>query len=241
MLKSYVCIDLETTGLNPKRDKIIEIGAIKMIDGIEEGSFSTFVNPGRKLEERIVELTGIHDDDLHDAPFINEVFDELLVFMEDYPILGHSILSDFSFLKKAAVDLKRDFDKQAVDTLKIARKYMPELESRSLEALCQFYQIPHKPHRALEDARATAGLYRKLEERFFNPEETLFVPTPLKFKVKRDQPATARQKEKLYYLQEVLHLSAEVEIEQLTRSEASRLTDKLLACYGRQLSDKLPG
>ena len=59
MINSYVCVDLETTGLNPKLDKIIEIGAVKVRDGKVVDTFSTYVNPGRKLEERIVELTGI--------------------------------------------------------------------------------------------------------------------------------------------------------------------------------------
>ena len=64
MTDSYVCIDLETTGLDPRRDKIIEIGAVRIERGETVGEWETFVNPGRKLPERIVELTGIHDGDL---------------------------------------------------------------------------------------------------------------------------------------------------------------------------------
>ena len=238
MLTSYICIDLETTGLNPKRDKIIEIGAVKVIDGVEAGVFSSFVNPGRKLEDRIVALTGIQDKDLYAAPVINDVFCELMLFMEEYPLVGHSVLSDFSFLKKAAVDLKLQFERQAVDTLKIARKYLPNLESRSLESLCDHYQIPHRPHRALEDAKATVLLYQKLLERYYQEEESVFQPQSLHFKVKRDQPASARQKEKLYRMQEILAITLEADIELLSRSEASRLTDNLLATYGRQLMEK---
>ena len=68
MYDTYVSIDLETTGLNPKRDRIIEIGAIRVEQGQIAEEFSTFVDPGRKLEERITELTGIRDEDLADAP-----------------------------------------------------------------------------------------------------------------------------------------------------------------------------
>ena len=68
MYDTYVSIDLETTGLNPKRDRIIEIGAIRVEQGQIVEEFSTFVDPGRKLEERITELTGIRDEDLADAP-----------------------------------------------------------------------------------------------------------------------------------------------------------------------------
>lgn len=100
MYDTYVSIDLETTGLNPKRDRIIEIGAIRVEQGQIVEEFSTFVDPGRKLEERITELTGIRDEDLTDAPQLDEVFPKLLEFMGELPLLGHSILFDYSFLKK---------------------------------------------------------------------------------------------------------------------------------------------
>lgn len=100
MYDTYVSIDLETTGLNPKRDRIIEIGAIRVEQGQIAEEFSTFVDPGRKLEERITELTGIRDEDLADAPQLDEVFPQLLEFMGELPLLGHSILFDYSFLKK---------------------------------------------------------------------------------------------------------------------------------------------
>ncbi|MGN0168369.1 MAG: PolC-type DNA polymerase III [Acetatifactor sp.] len=233
MIQSYVSIDLETTGLNPKTDKIIEIGAVKIIDGQSREAFSTFVNPGRKLEQRIVELTGIGDADLKEAPFIEEVLPGLLDFLENLPLLGHSVLFDYSFLKKAAVNQKLSFDKQAIDTLKISRKYLADLEHRSLDYLCEYYKIPHRAHRALEDARATDLLYRRLAEQFYSAEESLFCPAQLNFKVKRDTPATKAQKERLYRLTQQHKITLEIEIESMTRSEASRYTDKILAKYGR--------
>ncbi len=230
MTDSYISIDLETTGLEPKHDKIIEIGALRVEKGQITGSFSTFVNPGRKLEGRITELTGIRDEELADAPYIQDVLPELLAFMGDFPLLGHSILFDFSFLKKAAVNQKLSFQRSAVDTLKIARKYLTELESRSLDYLCKYYEIPHKAHRALEDARATHLLYGKLVEQFGDKEPAeggLFAPSPLIYQVKRDTPATKAQKEQLYRLLEQKKINLPVDIEQLTRSEASRLVDKI--------------
>lgn len=230
MYDTYVSIDLETTGLNPKRDRIIEIGAIRVEQGQIVEEFSTFVDPGRKLEERITELTGIRDEDLTDAPQLDEVFPKLLEFMGELPLLGHSILFDYSFLKKAAVDRKISFERSAVDTLQIARKYLPELPHRNLEYLCRYYEIPHHAHRALEDAKATDLLFRKLTELFYEEE---FEPQPLHFQVKRDTPATKPQKERLYHLAEQHKITLEVDVEKLTRSEASRLVDKLLAKYGR--------
>ena len=159
MMDSYVSIDLETTGLNPRTDKIIEIGGVKVLDGKVSATFSALVNPGRKLERQITELTGLRDEDLTEAPFIGEVLPELLAFLEELPLLGHSVLFDFSFLKKAAADEKLVFEKQAVDTLQIARKYLRTLESRRLDALCEYYGIPHHAHRALGDAEATDALW----------------------------------------------------------------------------------
>ncbi len=233
MIHTYISIDLETTGLNPKEDKIIEIGAIKVIDGSIADTFSTFVNPGRKLEERIVELTGIRDEDLTNAPYVEEIFPKLEDFLENLPLLGHSILFDFSFLKKTAVNLNRTFEKNAIDTLKIARKYLAQLDHRNLDYLCEFYGIPHHAHRALQDAEATSVLYQRLAEHFYTEEEVLFQPTPLKFAVKKDSPATKPQKERLYRLLAQHKIEWDRDVEKLTRSEASRFTDKILAKYGR--------
>ncbi len=233
MINTYISIDLETTGLNPKNDKIIEIGAIKVIEGKTVDTFSTFVNPGQKLEERIVELTGILDEDLVNAPYIEEIFPKLETFLEDIPFLGHSILFDFSFLKKAAVNMNHAFEKEAVDTLKIARKYLAQLEHRSLDYLCEYYRIPHHAHRALQDAEATSVLYHKLAEQFYSEEEALFKASSLHFAVKKDTPATKPQKERLYRLLAQHKIELGRDVEKLTRSEASRFTDKILAKYGR--------
>lgn len=238
MTDSYVCIDLETTGLDPKRDKIIEIGAVKIERGEIVGEWETFVNPERKLEERIVELTGIRDEQLAGAKKMAEIFPELLSFLGDHAILGHSVLFDFSFLKKAAVNERLTFEKKGIDTLKIARKYLKDLESRSLESLCRHYGIPHNAHRALEDARATVALYRKLLDEFYEKEEetgekSLFRPMPLLYQAKRDTPLTIPQKEQLYKLLDKHKLIVDYEVESLTRSEASRKIDQILVKYGR--------
>lgn len=233
MINSYVSIDLETTGLNPKSDKIIEIGAVRVVDGIPTERFLTFVNPGRKLEERIIELTGIQDVHLQEAPTIEEVWPSLVEFLGDSILLGHSILFDYSFLKKAAVNQKLTFEKQAIDTLKIARRFLTELEHRSLDYLCEYYKIPHQAHRALADAEATSELYHRLVEQFYQQEQDLFEPKQLQYSVKRDTPATKPQKERLYRLLEQHKIEIEFDVEKMTRSEASRFTDKILAKYGR--------
>lgn len=232
--EDYVCIDLETTGLNPKTDRIIEIGAVRVEGGEQTGVFETFINPGRKLEEKITQLTGIRDEDLRDAPKIGDVLPELLEFTGERVLLGHSVLFDYSFLKKAAVNHRLVFEREGIDTLKIARKYLAFLESRSLDALCRYYGIPHRAHRALEDARATAALYGKLCGQFLSAETAAdFCPKALRFQVKRDTPATKSQLERLYKLLDRHKLNTGADLSGLTRSEASRYTDRILAAYGR--------
>lgn len=234
MINSYICVDLETTGLNPKKDKIIEIGAIKVVDGKICDTFEQLINPGRMLEDVTISLTGIKDSMVKNAPFIEEVIPEFLKFSEDFILLGHRLIFDYSFLKKAAVNQKLVFEKQGIDTLKIARKYLKELESKRLPSLCKYYGISYQAHRALEDAKATSCLYEKLCCDFYK-EETQgdFLPRPLIYQVKRETPATKAQKERLYKLLKLHNLSVNYEIEKLTKNEASRFTDQIYSKYGR--------
>lgn len=234
MITSYVSIDLETTGLNPKLDKIIEIGGVKVIDGKITERFHTYVNPGRKLEERIVELTGIRQEQVDGAPDIADVFPALEEFLGDLPMLGHRILFDYSFLKKAAVNLKRPFEKQGIDTLRIARCFLPQLEHRTLTYLCEYYHIAHDAHRASADAEATSCLYDILCREFYHKEESIFQPRQLMYKVKKDTPATNAQKEQLYRLISLHKLEIDYHVEKLSRSEASRILDKIRASLGGQ-------
>jgi len=159
------------------------------------------------------------------------------IYLNDV-LLGHGILFDYSFLKKAAVDHKMAFERSGIDTLKIARKYLADLESRRLGYLCGYYGICHSAHRALGDARATVKLYQKLSEAFYEKaqaeeEPNPFRPKPLCYRVKRDTPLTVSQKEQLYKLMDRHKLVLDMDIAKLTRSEASRQIDRLLAVYGR--------
>ncbi len=233
MIDSYVCLDLETTGLDPKKDKIIEIGAVRVRGGEIDSMLETFINPGRTLDERITELTGIVDEQLADAPDIGQILPELLDFIGDDVLLGHSVLFDYSFVKRAAVNEKLIFEKKGIDTLKLARKFLPELESRSLEFLCRHFEIGHSAHRAIADAKATSALYKRLAELFYDGHESDFKPIPLKYHAKRDTPITIPQKNQLYKLLDRHKLKVDYNVEKLTRSEASRIIAQLLAEYGR--------
>lgn len=235
MIQDYVCLDLETTGLNPKVDKIIEIGAVRVKNGEIVDTFQSFVNPKRMLSEKIVELTGINDEDLKKAPSIKEVLPKFLEFSGDEYLLGHSVLFDYSFMKKAVVALNKDneYEKEGIDTLKIARKYLASLESRKLSYLCAYYKIEQKAHRALEDAVATHKLYQKLAEQFYKEDEKDFQPQKLVYNVKWEKPITKAQKERLSKLITLHNIDYLYDLDCLTRNEASRITDQILSTYGR--------
>lgn len=233
MIDTYTALDLETTGLSTKHDRIIEIGAVKVEKGREAASFQTMVNPGRRLEEQVVALTGISDAMLEDAPEAEEVIPRLLEFIGEDVILGHRIIFDFAFIKKAAVNQKLIFEKEGIDTLGLSRKFLPELESRRLASLCSYFGIPHEAHRALGDAAAASALYLRLAELFYKDHEGDFKPRPLHWQVKKETPVTKSQKERLYKLLDKHRITVGYEIEKLTRNEADRIMDRILAERGR--------
>ena len=232
-MNSYVSLDLETTGLSPKLDKIIEIGAVKVIDGEIVDNLSEFLNPGRKLEEKTIELTGITEEDLRNAPEASEVIPKLLDFFGDLPLVGHRIMFDYSFVKHAAVNLKLSFEKEGVDTLKISRACHPELESKKLSAMCEYYKIPLQAHRAYNDALATAKLFECLKKNFAERYPEAFEPKKLIYQIKRESPIRPLQIVKIKKLIELHKVECPYEIEKMSRNEASRYIDKLLAQYGK--------
>lgn len=235
LLNDYLVVDLETTGLNPKEEKIIEIGAVKVRQGKIIDCFQTFVNPKRKLEDRIVELTKITQSQIDEARSIEEILPEFLDFAEDLPLCGHKVLFDYSFLKKAFVNQKMEFERRGIDTLKISRVCHPELEKKTLGAMCEFYQIDLEAHRAIHDAKATFLLFEKLKAAFGQKEDAdkIFQVLPLIYKVKREGPASKRQIERLQELIDRLGITVDFELESLTKNEASRWYDKIVSEHGK--------
>ena len=233
MTDAYTALDLETTGLNPKKDKIIEIGAVKVRNGEITDRFQSFVNPGRVLENKVKNLTGICDEMLEGAPEMGELIEPLIEFLGEDVLVGHRILFDYSFVKKAAVNHSLSFEKMGIDTLKLSRKLLPELESKSLESVCKYYGIEHKAHRAIGDARATSDLYQKLAGQFYQDNEEEFQPKRLVYPAKKEGPVSKRQKERLYKLLDKHKLTIAYNVDKLTRNEADRIMDEILAKYGR--------
>ena len=112
MPRTYIVLDLETTGLDADRDAIIEVGAVKFRDDEVLDTFSTFVNPGRPIPLPITELTGIRDEDVASAPGLHDVLARLARFAGECPIVGHSVQFDLSFVRRHS----RLIDNESLDT-----------------------------------------------------------------------------------------------------------------------------
>lgn len=234
MIKDYTCVDIETNGVNPKWSKIIEIGAVKVRDGKVVDTFSELINPGEAISPFITKLTGIDNQMVVDKDGIAKILPRFIEFAGEDVLLGHNLHFDYSFLKQNAVNLNIPFDKQGLDTLKIARKALKELESRKLDYLCAYYGIKDENHhRALNDARATSDLYIILMDKFANQFPEVFEPAQLSYQVKKLQPITDRQKKYLEDLVARHNISIDYDISQLSKNEASRKIDKILGEFGR--------
>ena len=160
-MNSIVALDIETTGLDPDKDAIIEIGAVRFNHRRVEAEWSTLINPGRPIPPFITQLTGISDQMVREAPPVHSVLGELKNFVGDAPVLGHNVRFDLSFLRRQNI-LRLN---EAIDTYELAAVLMPSAGRYNLSALGHSLNIPLPAiHRALEDARVTRGIYQRLFE-----------------------------------------------------------------------------
>lgn len=163
---SFVAVDTETTGLDFDLCNIIEIGAVKVNDGQIVDSFKTLIKVDEKLPPFIVHLTGITDEMLADAPSLNEVMTDFDAFVGDSILLAHNASFDMNFLYTAyeralGKPLRNDY----VDTLRVARRALPQLQHRTLPDLCEAFEVVNEgEHRAYGDALATVQCYLRMRE-----------------------------------------------------------------------------
>jgi len=164
--REYVVVDIETTGLRPESDSIIEIGAIKVVGGDEQERFQTLINPGVKLPDSIARLTGIADADLEEAPSFNQAIDDFIDFIGLLPLVLHNAKFDLAFLDAAIEELGYDeLDNEVVDTLDMARMRFQNLPSYRLGDLRELLNLDNRrAHRALDDCMTTRDLFLKLIE-----------------------------------------------------------------------------
>lgn len=162
--RTFVAVDVETTGLSPQRDAVIEIGAVRFQDGEIVDTFATFVDPGRPIPLFIQKLTNITDRDVAGKPSIDRVIPELLAFVDSsvYAVVGHNVNFDLGFLQAAGAN----FHRPSLDTHELATILLPNLPSYNLGELCNGLEIRlDDAHRANADAEATARLFMRLLDR----------------------------------------------------------------------------
>jgi ATP-dependent DNA helicase DinG len=160
-MDSIIALDIETTGLDPQKDAIIEIGAVRFNHNRIENEWETLINPGRKIPPFITQLTGINDHMVLEAPSIQDVLVDFQHFVGDFFILGHNVGFDLSFLRRHGIFKTND----TLDTYEIASVLLPTASRYGLSSLAQQLNIPIKAnHRAMADARVTSEVYRSLYE-----------------------------------------------------------------------------
>lgn len=233
MMNTYVALDLETTGLDPKKDRIIEIGAVKVVDGIVTDKIMEFIDPEIDIPWKITQLTGINNSMTQGGPVIRDYIKHVVEFCEGYDLLGHCILFDYSFLNVAAAAQGIKFIKNGIDTHYIAKRVIPDISPKTLENLCDYYNIDVTPrHRAYSDALAASELYKVLSK--IRPEDKCFKQSEaLIYKIKKESPITKPQAAYLASLISQHGIELDREIGSLTKSEASREIDLILSEYGR--------
>jgi Rad3-related DNA helicase/DNA polymerase III epsilon subunit-like protein len=159
----FVCLDLETTGLDPARSKIMEVAAISYRDGKKEDEFQTFVNPGEPIPRLIHAITGISDADVKDAPGFDAIREDLAAFIGDYPILGQNIQFDIAFLRENGIPLRGN---GSYDTRTLASILLPDASALNLEVLALEFGFDHvDAHRAIADVAMTVKVFDALYQR----------------------------------------------------------------------------
>jgi DNA polymerase III epsilon subunit family exonuclease len=177
-VKDYVIFDLETTGISCNHDEVVEISAIKVLDGQVVEEFSTLVNPQRPIPFQASMVNGITDDMVADAPTFDVALKDFLEFVGDMILVGHNIHSfDMKFIWR---DTRKYYDSivgnDYIDTLSLARTYLPQMKHHTLTDLAAYYGIATDgAHRALFDCRMNQQVFEHLGEEMQHPSEDVKV------------------------------------------------------------------
>ena len=162
---TFVVFDLETTGFSPSKNQIIEIGAVKVVNGSITERFSTFVNPKVPIPFEIEQLTSINDDMVLDAPTIDEILPKFMEFCQDAVMVAHNADFDMSFIKHNCSALGLECEKTVLDTVALSRVLLPALNRFKLDTVAKALNVSlAHHHRAVDDAACTAEIFVKLVE-----------------------------------------------------------------------------
>lgn len=163
---TFICFDIETTGLSAARDKITEISAVKVENGVITDTFSTFANPEMPIPQKITQLTGITDDMVKDAPSQSEAVGAFLEFAGDNVLVAHNAPFDTSFIAKACEDMGREYNYTSIDTVAISRAILTDIKNCKLDTVAKFLRLgDFNHHRATDDAEMLARIFINLCQR----------------------------------------------------------------------------
>jgi len=168
--QSYVVLDIETTGLNAKLDKIIEVAAVRLVDNNVVDTFHSMINPEIDIPYEITKLTGITNEMVANAPKTTEVMKLFSEFLQEDCLVAHNAPFDLAFIREQFSIIGRNISNPIVDTLLLSREMLKNLKKHNLGAVSDYFQIQiKKQHRALDDANATAMIFinfkKMLEEK----------------------------------------------------------------------------
>lgn len=166
MPRNFVVIDIETTGLKPETNEIIEIGAIKVENMVVVDVFQEFVKPQNKIPSFITQFTGITNEMVIDAPSISDVLLHFIRFIGDDLLMGHNVNFDINFIYEGLMrELNMSLTNDFVDTLRVARNRLKGLPNYKLGTLAHYFDINSDDHhRALKDCQMTFEIYKKLHD-----------------------------------------------------------------------------
>lgn len=163
---TFICFDIETTGLSAARDKITEIGAVKVENGVITDTFSTFANPEMPIPQKITQLTGITDDMVKDAPSQSKAVGAFLEFAGNNVLVAHNAPFDTSFIAKACEDMGRKYNYTSIDTVAISRAILTDIKNCKLDTVAKFLRLgDFNHHRATDDAEMLARIFINLCQR----------------------------------------------------------------------------
>ena len=163
----FCVVDVETTGISPRVNNIIEIGLVKISNLNIVEKFHSLINPARNIPYYISKITGITNNEVFNAPFFEEIADDISSFILTGILTGHNISFDKSFLKKEFISCERtNINNLTICTHKLAQRLYPELRKKSLSSICRHLKLHNRnAHRALPDAEVTAQVFlRMLDE-----------------------------------------------------------------------------
>ena len=246
----YVVFDLETTGLSTYYDRIIEFGAVKVEKGLVTSSMDLFINPGRKLSEKIKKITHITDEMLAKAPSIEEAMQKILDFIGDAVLVSHNAQFDFGYLQEALKRMGKPLlTNPVIDTLALSRYLFPESRSHRLGALCRNMGVVYDEdaaHRADYDANVLNDVWQPMlvvltkENMDLKHEDLLNLQTPNEL-LKHIRPdhivCLAKDKQglkDLYKLVSLGHVEYLAEVPKVPRREIEKLREHLIigsACF----------